>query len=173
MGTALFCVGKDGTLTSDNGQHFWSNWRTGIPESQGDGLATNLAPCHLPYWFKNAPVLWAESVPGRSDHFCITLDKFLGCWSPNNLRKTGSWGGGEEYRIWLSSPEANQQRAQGILVTLGLQKVVCQGDLPCLGDRVWGNVSITMGSGVTQTRILYKEVKWSFPSLDDLIRADH
>lgn len=59
------------------------------------------------------------------------------------------------------------------MVTLGLRKVVCQGDLPCLGDRVWGNVSITIGSGVTQTRILYREVKWSFPSLDDLIRADH
>ena len=113
MGTALLCVGKDGTVTRDNGQHFWSNWRTGVPESQGDGLATNLAPCHLLYWFKKAPVLWDESVPGRSDHFCITLDKFLGCWSPNNLRKTGSWGGGEEYRIWLSSPEAIQQRAQG------------------------------------------------------------
>ena len=110
---------------------------------------------------------------GRSDHFCITLSKFLGCWSPNNLRKRGSWGGGKEYRVSLSSPEAIQERAQVILVTLGLRKVVCQGGFPCLGDRVWGNPSMKMDSGVMQTRVLYREVKWSFPSLDDLVRADH
>ena len=76
-------------------------------------------------------------------------------------------------RVSLSSPEAIQERAQVILVTLGLRKVVCQGGFPCLGDRVWGNPSMKMDSGVMQTRVLYREVKWSFPSLDDLVRADH
>lgn len=43
-------------------------------------------------------MLGDESVAGRSEHFCTTLNKFSRAAGHLTIRKRGSWGGGEEYR---------------------------------------------------------------------------